>query len=171
MSFPSQGVRAWYRNPIREVARFMDRNHPEHYRVYNLCSERTYSDRHFHNRVFHRPIDDHNVPAVSEMVDFVREVISWLDEDEANTVAVHCKGGKGRTGTMICILLVELGFFKVGYKLIFSIGVSQFCHNFRTLSTAWSTSGRGGPTSPCRRASREWRPPAKSGTAKLATSC
>lgn len=44
------------------------------YRVYNLCSERTYDDHWFHDRVFHWPVDDHNVPAVSEMVDFVEEV-------------------------------------------------------------------------------------------------
>ena len=38
-------------------------------------------------------------------------MIDWLSEDPHNTIAVHCKGGKGRTGTMICILLVELGVF------------------------------------------------------------
>jgi PTEN phosphatase family protein len=44
--------------------------------VYNLCSERTYDDDWFHNRVIHWPIDDHNVPTVREMVDFVEGVSS-----------------------------------------------------------------------------------------------
>ena len=35
----------------------------------------------------------------------------WLTSDPENIVAIHCKGGKGRTGTMICILLNELGLF------------------------------------------------------------
>ena len=33
-------------------------------------------------------------------------------EDSRNVVAVHCKGGKGRTGTMICVLLIKAGLFK-----------------------------------------------------------
>lgn len=30
-----------------------------------------------------------------------------MDADPENVIAVHCKGGKGRTGTMICIWLLE----------------------------------------------------------------
>ena len=47
------------------------------------------------------PVDDHNVPSVSEMVSFVDEVKAWLAQSSDNVIAVHCKGGKGRTGTMI----------------------------------------------------------------------
>ena len=57
-------------------------------------------------------MDDHNVPSVNEMVSFVDEVNAWLAQSEDHVIAVHCKGGKGRTGTMICILLVEMGLFK-----------------------------------------------------------
>jgi len=40
------------------------------------------------------------------------QVNDWLASDPNNVVAVHCKGGKGRTGTLICILLVEHGLFE-----------------------------------------------------------
>ena len=33
----------------------------------------------------------------------------WMEADEANVVVVHCKGGKGRTGTVISAWLVESG--------------------------------------------------------------
>ena len=46
--------------------------------MYNLCSERTYPDSWFHERVSHWPVDDHNVPSVNEMVDFVFEANSWM---------------------------------------------------------------------------------------------
>ena len=45
------------------------------------------------------------------MLDFATSVINWLNADAENVVAVHCKGGKGRTGTMICIYMVETGLF------------------------------------------------------------
>ncbi|XP_040847017.1 phosphatidylinositol 3,4,5-trisphosphate 3-phosphatase TPTE2-like [Ochotona curzoniae] len=111
MSFPSSGRQSFYRNPIKEVVRFLDTKHLDHYRVYNLCSEKGYNPKHFHNRVHRIMIDDHNVPSLSDMVEFSKEVTDWLDEDKENVVVIHCKGGKGRTGTMVCACLISSQLF------------------------------------------------------------
>ncbi|XP_028638703.1 phosphatidylinositol 3,4,5-trisphosphate 3-phosphatase TPTE2-like [Grammomys surdaster] len=106
MSFPSSGRESFYRNPIKEVARFLDTKHPNHYQVYNLCSERSYDPKRFHYRVRRIMIDDHNVPTLEEMLLFCKEVSDWMAQDPENVVAIHCKGGKGRTGTMVCACLI-----------------------------------------------------------------
>ena len=43
-------MEAVYRNPMEEVQRFMEDKHPEHYKIYNLCSERVYDPVKFHHR-------------------------------------------------------------------------------------------------------------------------
>ncbi|KAA0188336.1 hypothetical protein HAZT_HAZT009576 [Hyalella azteca] len=128
MSFPSSGKMSMYRNDIREryqgtaghvyrndirdVSRFLDYKHAGHYRVYNLCSERHYDEHFFHGAVQRYPINDHNVPAIEVMLEFSENVRKFQAEDERNVIAVHCKGGKGRTGTMICVCLIDSGAFK-----------------------------------------------------------
>ncbi|XP_068920858.1 LOW QUALITY PROTEIN: phosphatidylinositol 3,4,5-trisphosphate 3-phosphatase TPTE2-like [Petaurus breviceps papuanus] len=111
MSFPSSGGQSLYRNHIKEVVRFLDTKHPDHYKIYNLCSERTYNYSYFHNRVETFPIDDHNVPSLIDMLKFVDSVFEWMEKDPQNIIVVHCKGGKGRTGTMICIWLIASEHF------------------------------------------------------------
>jgi len=111
-SFPSTGFTAMYRNPIEKVARFLNEKHPLKYRIYNLCSERTYETHHFTGCTVERfMIDDHNVPTLQDMLRFAQSVKEWLKADPENVIVVHCKGGKGRTGTMICVWLVEAGIF------------------------------------------------------------
>jgi PTEN phosphatase family protein len=39
------------------------------------------------------------------MLEFAKDVKEFLEKDN-NVIAVHCKGGKGRTGTMICAWLI-----------------------------------------------------------------
>ncbi|XP_007555911.1 putative tyrosine-protein phosphatase TPTE isoform X3 [Poecilia latipinna] len=112
MSFPSSGKQAFYRNPIHEVARFLDTKHEGHYKVYNLCSERGYDPKFFHYRVERIFIDDHNVPTLTDMLRYTESVRNWMSADPKNIIAIHCKGGKGRTGTMVCTWLIDSDQFE-----------------------------------------------------------
>lgn len=42
-------------------------------------------------------------------MDFCESAKAWLDMDEENVVALHCKAGKGRAGIMAACLLVRMG--------------------------------------------------------------
>jgi len=42
---------------------------------------------------------------------FCEHAAKFLREDPKNVVAVHCKAGKGRTGVMICCLMLYMGMF------------------------------------------------------------
>lgn len=43
----------------------------------------------------------------SDLIKMANSVTEWFEEDKKNVIAVHCKGGKGRTGTMISVALLK----------------------------------------------------------------
>jgi len=106
MGFPSENMEAAFRNPMREVLRFLDSFHKDHYKVYNLCSERGYDREKFYNRVELFPFEDHNAPPFDLILQFCQNVTQWLDLDPKNIAVIHCKAGKGRTGLMIAAWMV-----------------------------------------------------------------
>lgn len=109
MGFPSSGTGKLYRNPATEVRRFLDLKHFQHYRIYNLCSEQCHQNNGFPEQSVSFPFADHSPPALPFALRFCEDVQDWLKRDELNVAAVHCKAGKGRSGTMICALLLYAG--------------------------------------------------------------
>ena len=120
MGFPAEGLEGVYRNSLSEVKRFFETFHPDHYKIYNLCSERAYDVTQFFSEGDHSSksgegrcarygFEDHNPCPLAMIRPFCLSVDEWFAEHGDNVVAIHCKAGKGRTGTMICAYLVHCG--------------------------------------------------------------
>eukprot|EP00760_Papus_ankaliazontas_P027502 PhM_4_TR3370/c1_g1_i1/m.20670/K18079/TPTE, TPIP; PTEN homologous phosphatase len=118
MSYPSSALEAFYRNNITSVAEFLEYKHGGGgggggrggYHVYNMCSERSYDGEAFfgEGNCTRYLLEDHNPACLDVALSFCKKVVR--DERTKNTVAaVHCKGGKGRTGFMICCYLLYTG--------------------------------------------------------------
>uniref|UniRef100_A0A0A9Z078 Phosphatidylinositol 3,4,5-trisphosphate 3-phosphatase and dual-specificity protein phosphatase PTEN n=1 Tax=Lygus hesperus TaxID=30085 RepID=A0A0A9Z078_LYGHE len=111
MGFPSTGAESLIRNSMNEVVQFFNSRHYQHYKVYNLCSERTYNRRTFF-RVMNFPFDDHNPPSFQDLLFIVRDIHRWLSAHPLNIAAIHCKAGKGRTGLIVSIYLLYCNMWR-----------------------------------------------------------
>jgi len=102
-------VHSLYRNPMCEVKRFFALHHKNGFRVYNACPELPYPDEPFESiggHVVRFQIQDHTPPTMKQFIDFLRDVQEMLNENQSGTIAVHCRGGKGRTGSLCCAWLL-----------------------------------------------------------------
>eukprot|EP01012_Entosiphon_sulcatum_P065205 TRINITY_DN94090_c0_g1_i1.p1 TRINITY_DN94090_c0_g1~~TRINITY_DN94090_c0_g1_i1.p1 ORF type:complete len:406 (-),score=30.82 TRINITY_DN94090_c0_g1_i1:4-1221(-) len=109
MGFPSTGAEALYRNPAEAVQEMLNAKHGAHYRVYNLCCERSYPPTLFNNNVVTYGFADHNAPPFDILVRCIQDMGEWMSQSVDNVCAVHCKAGKGRTGVVLCCYLLYSG--------------------------------------------------------------
>ena len=106
MSVPSTGGTALYRNPLPEVKRFFTTRHKSRTRIYNLCPELPYPDAEFDYNVVKFNVRDHTPPSIADLIRLVCDIEEWLAADAENVAAVHCRGGKGRTGSAVVAYLL-----------------------------------------------------------------
>lgn len=64
-------------------------------------------------QVLRIPFEDHGPPLLCEMLQFCEQASKFMLKDPRNVIAVHCKGGKGRTGVLIACLLLWTGHRRV----------------------------------------------------------
>jgi len=106
-----------YRNPLDQLVKFLDERHGKHWAIWEFRAEGTgYPDDAVYGRVFHYPWPDHHPPPFRVVGMAMAGMKRWLsgidgegteEEKKKRVVVVHCKAGKGRSGTMACSYLIS----------------------------------------------------------------
>ena len=108
MGFPYENFEGLFKShSMDEVVRFLDLHHSKYYRVYNLCSERSYDSTKFHMRAISYPFDFNCPPPFELIQQFCEDMSAFLKADDRNVAVVHCCDGVQRAGVMICSYLLH----------------------------------------------------------------
>ncbi|KAJ7695502.1 hypothetical protein B0H17DRAFT_1131536 [Mycena rosella] len=110
MGFPAEGLESFYRNNRADAKRFLEHRHGKNFWVFNFCPirENSYSASFFDGRVSRYPFPDHHAPPLAILPLAAREMAEWLDGAPERVIVLHCKAGKGRSGTLACTYLLSL---------------------------------------------------------------
>ena len=128
-----------YRNPLDQLVKFLDKTHGEEWCIWEFRAEGTgYPDEEVRGKVRHYPWPDHHPPPFAVVPLVMAGMRNWLLEgtdpadshherhhlgklgerldakhSKGRVVVVHCKAGKGRSGTMASSYLIsECGWTK-----------------------------------------------------------
>ncbi|KAJ1493278.1 protein-tyrosine phosphatase-like protein, partial [Baffinella frigidus] len=101
MAAPAFGQHSAYRNDIYLMSRFFATRHYGFLLILLLTPNPKPQPQ--PHRV---PFEDHGPPLLAEILHLCEHATAWLQKDPHNVVALHCKGGKGRTGVMTAALLL-----------------------------------------------------------------
>ncbi|KAL5363498.1 hypothetical protein BJX96DRAFT_167529 [Aspergillus floccosus] len=105
-----------YRNPLDDLVRFLDSKHGKNWCIWEFRAEGTgYPDDQVYGRIHHYPFPDHHPPPFALIPAMMGSMKNWLhrldgsqpDDAGKRVAVVHCKAGKGRSGTVACSYLIS----------------------------------------------------------------
>ena len=99
-----------YRNPTDQLVKFLDYKHGDNWAIWEFRAEGTgYPDSEVYNRIHHYPWPDHHPPPFALIPNIMASARDWLKDPGAKdrVLVVHCKAGKGRSGTVACSYLIS----------------------------------------------------------------
>ncbi|EAW14055.1 putative phosphatidylinositol-3,4,5-trisphosphate 3-phosphatase [Aspergillus clavatus NRRL 1] len=116
-----------YRNPLDDLVNFLDSKHGKDWCIWEFRAEGTgYPDSEVYGRIHHYPWPDHHPPPFALIPAIMGSMRNWLQglddtdaegnvqtDKEKRVAVVHCKAGKGRSGTIACSYLITHEGWKV----------------------------------------------------------
>lgn len=91
--------------------KFLDYKHGTKWAIWEFRAEGTgYPDSEVYNRIRHFPWPDHHPPPFALIPNIMASMHDWLkgpESEKGRTIVVHCKAGKGRSGTSACSYLIS----------------------------------------------------------------
>ena len=127
MSFPSDSiVESIIHNNINEISQYLNSRYTKNnYYIYNL-SGIDYDRSKFNNNVSLFQWADHEAPPLFDILTVCELSVSFLCQRDINIVVFHCLAGKGRTGTVICCLLLFCGATTVVKEAVDYFAIKRF---------------------------------------------
>lgn len=114
------------RNDAQEVQTCLTGLFSSGFKIYNLCSE-SQSFRHSTNlNVAQYGWIDHEPPPFSLLITLTDDMLAYLSKNTTNGIAVHCKAGKGRTGTAASAFLLASRFVQSTDDALDAFGSKRF---------------------------------------------
>ena len=111
MSYPGDTIKEiLIHNNINEIINHLKKYHNNNYQIYNL-SGIPYAESKFDNMVKLYNWKDHHAPPLFELVKVCFSIKDYLNIKNEHVVCIHCLAGKGRTGVVICCLLIMSNLF------------------------------------------------------------
>ena len=111
MSYPGDSIKEILKhNNINEIINHLHKYHNNNYKIYNL-SGIPYKENKFDNMVKLYYWKDHHAPPLFELFKICFSIRDYLNIKNDNIVCIHCLAGKGRTGVVICCLLIISNLF------------------------------------------------------------
>lgn len=100
-----------FRSPINKVVDYLNKNYvfegEVHWHIWNLRGEGVgYNDKVVDGNWSHHPFPDHMPPTIELIDRIVKEIYQFLSSSSKNVALIHCKEGKGRSGTICCSYLM-----------------------------------------------------------------
>ncbi|KAI5950346.1 TEP1 [Candida jiufengensis] len=101
-------LESWYRYPLKDLILFLNLRHGiDNWFLFNFRGEDPgYSNEQVKDKVAHFPFPDHYPPILKIMMESTVAINDFLSLDQKNIAVLHCKAGKGRSGTICCAFLM-----------------------------------------------------------------